>query len=67
MTMVRMRSLPKAAEELKKKDPGTDVSYWILRRWVKEGKLPSVKTGKNYLIDMNALEAYLEGRAYADR
>ena len=34
--MARMRSLPKAAEELKAKDPETDVSYWVLRRWVKE-------------------------------
>ena len=64
--MARMRSLPRAAEELKTKDPGTDISYWILRRWVKEGKIPSVQTGRNHLIDMDKLEAFMEGRVYAD-
>lgn len=64
--MARMRSLPKAAEELKAKDPETDVSYWVLRRWVKEKKIPSVKTGRNSLVDMDKLEAFMEGRAYAD-
>ncbi len=59
--MARMRSLPKAAEELKEKDPGTDISYWILRRWVKERKIPSVQTGRNHLIDMDKLEAFMEG------
>lgn len=52
--MARMRSLPKAAEELKEKDPGTDISYWILRRWVKERKIPSVQTGRNRLIDIES-------------
>ena len=59
--MARMRSLPKAAEELKEKDPSTDISYWILRRWVKERKIPSVQTGRNHLIDMDKLEAFMEG------
>lgn len=65
--MARMRSLPKAAEELKMKDPGTCISLCVLRRWVKEKKIPSVRTGKNYLVNMDALETFMEGRAYADR
>lgn len=65
--MARMRSLPKAAEELKAKDPGTDISYWVLRRWVKEGKIPSVQTGRNHLIDLDKLETFMEGRVYAGR
>lgn len=52
--MARMRSLPKAAEELKMKDPGTCISLCVLRRWVKEKKIPSVRTGKNYLVNMDA-------------
>lgn len=65
--MARMRSLPKAAEELKEKDPDTIVSYWILRRWVKEKRIPCVKSGRNHFIDMDKLESFMEGRAYDDR
>lgn len=65
--MARMRSLPKAVEELKAKDPETCVSICVLRRWVKSGTVPSVKTGKNFLVNLDALEAFMEGRAYEDR
>lgn len=60
--MARMRSLPKAAEELRANDPETKITYWILRRWVKENKIPSLRSGKCYLINMDALEDYIEGR-----
>ena len=30
--MARIRTLPKAVEEIKEKDPGTSVTYWALRR-----------------------------------
>lgn len=65
--MAKMRSIPKAVEEIRKKDPETCISVCVLRRWVKEGKVPSVKTGKNFLINVDALERYMEGAAYADR
>lgn len=58
--MARMRSIPKAVEEIKAKDPETCVSESVLRRWVKSGAVPSVKTGKNFLVNLDALEAYLE-------
>lgn len=64
--MARMRSIPKAVEEIRKKDPETCVSESVLRRWVKSGTIPSVKTGKNFLVNLDALEAYMEC-AYADR
>ena len=59
--MARMRSIPKAAEEMRAKDPDTCVSAIVLRSWVKKGVIPSVKTGKNFLIDMDNLETYLSG------
>lgn len=66
--MATMRTLPKAAEELKKKDPNTPITLTVLRRWVKAGKVPVVVTvGKIPLVNMEALEAMLEGRSYADR
>ena len=65
--MATMRTIPKAAEELKKKDPSTPISVGVLRRWVKAGKVQVVTVGKFPLVNMEALEAMLEGRAYADR
>lgn len=66
--MARMRSLPKAVDELRERDPETCISLCVLRRWVKEGKVKSVKTGKNFLVNMDNLEAYMAGgdSAYAD-
>lgn len=65
--MATMRTIPKAAAELKKKDPDTPVSAAVLRRWVKAGKIPSVKAGAYPLLNMEALETFMEGRTYADR
>lgn len=59
--MVRMRSIPKAVAEIRVKDPETNITAGILRRWVKEGKLPMIKTGKNFLVNMELLENYLAG------
>lgn len=59
--MARMRSIPKAVEEIRAKDPETCISMCVLRRWVKEGKVPSRKTGKNYLVNVDALETYMSG------
>ena len=64
--MAKMRSIPKAVEEIREKDPATCISVCVLRRWVKEGKVPSRKTGKNYLVNMDALEAYMAGGGAAN-
>mgnify|MGYP001026096323 FL=1 len=64
--MAKMRSIPKAVEEIRAKDPETCISLCVLRRWVKEGKVPSRKTGKNYLVNMDALEAYMAGGGVAN-
>lgn len=63
--MARMRSIPKAVEEIKAKDADTCVSESVLRRWVKNGTIPSIKTGKNFLVNLDVLEAHLN-RSYAD-
>ncbi len=63
--MARMRSIPKAVEEIRAKDPGSCISSSILRRWVKSGQIPCVKTGKNFIVNMDVLENYLEC-AYGD-
>ena len=64
--MARMRTIPKAIEEIRAKDPNTCISATVLRRWVKSGTVPSVKTGKNFLVNIDALESYMEG-AYENK
>ena len=61
--MPRMRTLPKALEELRKEDPGTSVTITQMRRWAKSGKIVTVKAGKNFLCDLDSLETFLSGGA----
>ena len=55
----RMRTVSEAARELKKVDPSTAVTEYHIRRLVLSGKLPKIKAGKKYLINLDALIAYL--------
>ena len=57
-----IRSIPKAVEYIRQRDPESCVSVCVLRRWVKEGKVPSRKTGKNFLVNMADIEEFLAGR-----
>lgn len=62
--MARIRTLPKAAEEIKANDPGTSITLTRLRRLVKEGKIKSFDGGKSPLVDLDEVERMV---AYADR
>ena len=59
--MARIRTIPKAVEEIKEKDPGTSVSLTALRRWVKEGKIRHFDGGKSPLVDLDEVERMVSG------
>lgn len=59
--MATMRTLPQALEELKAKDKNCPVTIYALRAWAKSGKVACVKSGKNFYMNMEALEAFLNG------
>lgn len=66
--MARIRTIPKAIQEIKEKDPGSYITAERLRRWVKSGVIKPVPCcGHHILIDLDKLEAFLSGCAYADR
>lgn len=67
--MATMRTPPKAVEEIKAKDPNSSITLAALRRWIKTGAVSSVRVGRNALVDMDKLEAFLSsgGAANADR
>lgn len=54
--MARIRTMPKAAQEMREADPNTVVTYSRLRRWVKEGKIRSFDGGKSPLVDLDDVE-----------
>lgn len=65
--MARIRTLPKAAAELKEKDPNTSITLTRLRRLVKERRVRSFDGGKSPLVDLDEVERMVAGAAYADR
>ena len=61
--MPRMRTIDQAAAWLQENDPGTAFTKTALRRLVVSGKLPSVKVGQKYLINLDTMEDYLQCRS----
>lgn len=65
--MRRIRTIPGAAAEMKEKDPNTIVTEWVLRRWIKQGLIPTVPVPARVVyIDMDKLEAFLDGQTVTD-
>lgn len=56
---MKFRSIRQCLLELKAVDPGTAISEYALRRWVREGKIPHQKSGNRIFIDVDALTQIL--------
>lgn len=56
---LKMRTIPEAAKELKENDPRTHLSLSVLRRLVKNGSIPYIKSGRRILINISMLSNYL--------
>ena len=54
-----MRLIKDAFEQLKKEDPGTDITIYALRTIVKSGVVPTVRLGRKLLINYDSLLDYL--------
>ena len=54
-TVPRMRTIPKAFEELKKLDPDTALTKTTLEKMVKRGEIPVVMVGQHRLINLDVL------------
>lgn len=63
--MATMRTIPKAVEEIKAKDPKTALTVLGLRRLVRTGELRVTKVGKRAFVSMETLEAFLQGEGGA--
>lgn len=59
--MSRVRTINKGYDELFRDDPGTSLTRTAFRRMVVSGKVPSVRVGTKFLIDLDEVETYLRG------
>ena len=57
--MPKLRSLPRAYEFVKEQDPDSALTKNYFRTLVKTGAIPSVRLGKNFLIDVETLDQHI--------
>lgn len=57
--MTKLRTLPKAYDYFKEKDPDSALTKNYFRTLVKTGAIPSVRLGKNFLIDVETLDQHI--------
>ena len=55
-----MRTIDAGFDELKRKDPKTAVTRSGFRRLVVSRQISSVRVGKKYLVDLDAVEEYFQ-------
>jgi hypothetical protein len=60
--MARLRTINEAYAHLKQQDPGTGITLHFLRCLAVRGEIPTVKAGRKYLLDIDALSEHLTGR-----
>jgi len=64
-TMARLRTINEAYAHLKQQDPGTGITLHFLRCLAVRGEIPTVRAGRKYLLDIDALSEHLTKRAAA--
>lgn len=57
--LVRMRTIPKLVQEMKKADPETPINEHFIRKLVKSGKIPFVSVNRRVLIPLDTFEKIL--------
>ena len=60
--MARLRTINEAYAHLKQQDPGTGITLHFLRCLAVRGEIPTVRAGRKYLLDIDALLEHLTGR-----
>lgn len=57
---MRLRTIPQAYDYYKKNDPDCAISRKLLREIAESGDVPTLKSGRKILIDLDSFDAYLE-------
>lgn len=56
--MNRVRTINKAYEEIRTKDPDTCITRWFLQQLITGGAIPAKRAGNKWLVSMEDIEAY---------
>lgn len=59
--MQKIRTIRKAAAEIKKEDPDTAITEYFIRQLVNTGEIPSMKAKSKSMINMQDLYDYIGG------
>ena len=54
-----LRSIKKAYDMIRAKDPETSLTMHTIRAWCKEGKIKHLTAGNKILVDMESLMDYI--------
>lgn len=64
VSMQRIRTITETLQMLKKEDPETCLSEFLIRKLANNYKIRSFKTGNKILIDYDSLMAFLQSQDY---
>lgn len=64
--MTHIRTIKEAAAYFKAEDEGTCLTETAIRTLIRSGKIACTKVGKKYLVSIEDLEDYLQGKASAE-
>ena len=64
--MAKYRTIQRAYECIKALDEDTAITYHALRQLVVSGQMPSMRVGKKYLIDLDAIDGLLNAQVLQD-
>lgn len=64
VSMQRIRTITETLQMLKKEDPETCLSEFLIRKLANNYKIRSIKTGNKVLIDYDSLLAFLQSKSY---
>lgn len=67
MPLPRMRGLNEAIAEIRAEDKNSAITPHYLRKLVKSNAIPVVRAGSKYLINMDALESYLQNPTQSEQ
>jgi len=59
-----MRTIKGALKEIKEEDPASAITKYWLRKAIKTQEIPSIKAGCKYLINMDNIDAYCNGKIH---
>ena len=66
MPLPRMRGINEAIAEIRAEDKNSAITPHYLRMLVKSNAIPFVRAGTKYLVNMDALERYLQNPTQAE-